>query len=103
MDKQMIARCGAYCGTCEWREKTNCQGCQASNGKMFWGECTVAKCSIEKEHNHCGHCSKLPCEDLQSAFDNPDHGDNGERLLNLQGWRDGKDTYLELTKRKSKL
>jgi hypothetical protein len=102
MDKQMIAMCGAYCGACEWKEQTNCPGCQTAQGKMFWGECSVAKCSIEKDHNHCGHCSKLPCENLQSAFDNPEHGDNGERLINLKNWKAGVETYLEITKPKVK-
>jgi len=100
MDKNMIAICGAYCGECQWREKTNCPGCQKSQSKMFWGECGVANCSIEKGYNHCGLCSSMPCENLQEAFDNPEHGDNGERLANLKGWAEGKDTYYSLTKKK---
>jgi hypothetical protein len=24
---------------------------------MFWGECLVAKCSIEKDIEHCGLCA----------------------------------------------
>ncbi len=67
---------------------------------MFWGECLVAKCSIEKGYSHCGFCSELPCGNLQSAFDNPEHGDNGERLINLKNWANGELTYLQLTKRK---
>ena len=98
MDESMIAMCGAYCGVCEWREQTNCPGCQKSSGQMFWGECLVAKCSIEKGYRHCGLCSELPCEKLQSAFDNPEHGDNGERLINLKAWANGEETYLKLTK-----
>ena len=101
MDKQMIAMCGAYCGECEWKEKTNCPGCQAAKAKIFWGECKVAKCCIEKGHSHCGHCGSLPCGQLQEAFDNPEHGDNGERLENLKGWAKGRETYLSLTKKKS--
>lgn len=100
MDRDMMSICGAYCGECEWKEPTNCPGCQKSQGKMFWGECQVAKCSIEKGHRHCGHCSELPCQMLQSAFDNPEHGDNGERLRNLKAWAEGKDTYLSITKKK---
>jgi hypothetical protein len=38
---------------------------------------------------------------LQAAFDNPEHGDNGERLINLRNWKDGKDTYTDLTKIKA--
>ena len=96
MDKQMIGRCGTYCGVCEWREKTSCPGCQECNGKPFWGNCAVAKCSIEKGLNHCGHCSDLPCEVLVAAYNTPGHEDNGERLLNLKNWASGKEEYLEL-------
>lgn len=96
----MISVCGAYCGDCDWKEKTNCPGCQQSASKMFWGECLVASCSIEKGYIHCGLCSELPCEKLQDAFNNPEHGDNGERLMNLKAWANGKDIYMQLTKRK---
>lgn len=100
MDKTLISMCGTYCGECEWKEKTNCPGCQKSQSNMFWGQCQVAKCAIEKGHNHCGHCLELPCQPLQEAFDNPEHGDNGERLANLKSWAAGNDTYLSLTKKK---
>jgi hypothetical protein len=96
MDKQMIGICGAYCGECEWREGTNCPGCQACQSKVFWGTCQIAKCAIEKKHTHCGTCSKLPCEKLTEAFINSEHGDNGERLMNLKGWAKGEETYLKL-------
>lgn len=35
MDKKMIGMCGAYCGVCEWKEKTNCPGCQDCESKPF--------------------------------------------------------------------
>lgn len=98
MNKQMIGMCGAYCEDCGWREKTNCPGCQACKGNMFWGQCSIAKCSIESGISHCGHCLKLPCDKLQEAFDNPEHGDNGERLINLKNWARGKDEYVKLSK-----
>ena len=96
MDRELIARCGAYCGSCEWRESTSCAGCQRAMGEMFWGNCLVAKCSIEKGFAHCGVCPDLPCAILQEAFDHPEHGDNGERLANLQAWARGEDTVIEL-------
>lgn len=96
MDKQMIGMCGAYCGVCEWKEKTNCPGCQTCQSKPFWGECSIAKCSIGKGYNHCGYCSNLPCDKLQDAFNNEEHGDNGERLINLKNWASGKENYLKL-------
>lgn len=96
MDKELIANCGAYCGDCEWKEKTNCPGCQKSKGEMFWGKCEVAKCSVEKELNHCGHCGQVPCAKLQEAFNNPEHGDNGERLMNLKNWAKGEHVVIKL-------
>ena len=96
MDRRLIARCGAYCGDCGWKEKMNCPGCQMANGNMFWGECRVAKCSIEKGIEHCGLCSNVPCDMLQEAFDHPEHGDKGERLANLTAWARGEDSYVKL-------
>lgn len=40
-DRSQIAYCGSYCGDCTWKEKTGCKGCQASQGNMFYGECSV--------------------------------------------------------------
>ena len=96
MDRELIGRCGAYCGVCEWKEKTNCPGCQRAKGNMFWGQCLIATCSIEKGIEHCGFCSSLPCDRLQQAFEHPEHGDSGERLANLRAWARGEDTYIEL-------
>ena len=98
MDREQIGMCGAYCGVCDWKAKTNCPGCQASKANVFWGECAVAKCCCERSFNHCGLCSELPCDILQQAFDNPEHGDNGERLANLKAWTEGADTFIEIGK-----
>ncbi len=96
MNKELIGMCGAYCGVCEWKERTNCPGCQKAKGKMFWGECAVAKCSMEKGISHCGLCSKLPCGILQEFSDDPEHGDHGERPANLKSWARGEETYVKL-------
>jgi hypothetical protein len=98
IDKQMIGMCGAYCAVCEWRERTNCAGCQKNKGDMFWGRCDVASCAVQRGYEHCGFCPDVPCPKLKEAFDNPEHGDNGERLANLKAWANGKETYLKLTK-----
>jgi len=96
----MIAVCGAYCGTCEWRPKTNCPGCLAAKGKMFWGVCGIARCAMAKGIAHCGLCPDMPCKELQNLSADPMHGDNGERLANLRAWARGEESYQELTKRK---
>ncbi len=97
MERQLIGRCGAYCGDCDWKEKMNCPGCQIRAGRPFWGLCEIAICSIEKRNFHCGECHLLPCYKLQAAFEMPDHGDNGERLTNLKNWAQGKDFFVKLT------
>jgi hypothetical protein len=96
MDKTQIGMCGAYCGTCKWKAKTGCAGCQACGGKMFWGTCAVAACCLGKGISHCGHCKDLPCDLLEGFFNNGEHGDNGERLANLKAWAAGKDEFIEL-------
>lgn len=100
MDMHLTGMCGAYYGVCEWRAKTNCPGCLASRSKMFWGVCEVARCAIEKGYQHCGLCPDVPCATLQGFFDNPEHGDNGERLANLKAWADGQCIYVELTRKR---
>ncbi len=96
MDKNMIAYCGTYCGDCEWKDKIGCKGCKANGGNMFWGECDKAKCCIEKGLAHCGECDKLPCQMLKDLFADPEHGDGGARLDNLQNWKNGNYTYRKL-------
>lgn len=102
MDMQLIGMCGAYCGVCEWREQTGCPGCLAAQSQMFWGTCAVAKCAGDKVAcakglPHCGLCPDVPCATLQSFFDDPEHGDNGERLHNLRAWARGETSFRELT------
>lgn len=96
MDKSMIAYCGSYCGVCEWKKKLGCNGCKANAGKMFWGECDKAMCCIEKGYEHCGQCSELPCAKLKLLFGDPEHGDKGVRLHNLQNWNNENYVYEKL-------
>ncbi len=98
MDMRLIAMCGAYCGVCSYREETNCPTCQVAKGDMFHGECQVAKCCVDKGLNHCGLCDDLPCDMLEAIFNNPEHGDDGERLDNLKSWARGEETYVMLPK-----
>lgn len=97
MKKEMQAYCGTYCETCDWKDKVDCKGCKAYGGEIFWGSCQVADCAISKSLDHCGQCEDMPCDKLREAFDNPEHGDNGERLENLKKWRDGKASMLKVT------
>jgi hypothetical protein len=67
---------------------------------MFWGVCNVAKCAIAKGIQHCGLCPEVPCITLQRFFDDPEHGDNGERLSNLRAWARGELGFRELARKK---
>ena len=96
MDRRMMGMCGAYCGVCPAKESGDCPGCQTARSNMFWGRCRVAKCAIKKGFLHCGLCPDLPCEALLEYFNDPEHGDYGERLINLKAWAHGEETYLEL-------
>ena len=37
-----------------------------------------------------------PCDKLESAYNDPEHGDNGERLTNLRMWSEGKISTLKV-------
>lgn len=86
MNREMMAYCGTYCEECKWKDKTNCKGCKANKGNMFWGECDKAVCCIEKKLEHCGECAQMPCSKLLELFNDPEHGDKGTRLTNLKNW-----------------
>lgn len=60
------------------------------------GECDKAKCCIEKNFEHCGECGAMPCQKLRELFDDPEHGDMGARLCNLQNWKNGNYVYEKL-------
>jgi len=64
----------------------NCPGCLAAKGAMFWGSCEIATCCINKGHAHCGKCDVFPCALLTSFAYDPEQGDNGERIRNLESW-----------------
>ena len=96
LDGQMKAFCGTYCGACEWKEKTNCPGCRACQGEMFWGQCDKAQCCMDRGYEHCGLCPDAPCQKLQDLFADLEHGDGGARMNNLRNWARGVETYEKL-------
>lgn len=96
MNEEMMAYCGTYCETCDWKEKMNCKGCKKHEGKVFWGNCAIAECARSKDLSHCGECEDMPCEKLKDAYNNKDHGDNGERLANLIKWSNNEISTLKV-------
>jgi len=80
----MYAMCGTDCSECNYKEKMNCEGCHSKKGEMFWGECKIAKCVINKGYKTCAECLKFPCVDLKEFAYDAEHGDNGLRIENLR-------------------
>ncbi len=79
------SRCGIYCSECEYKISMGCKGC-VNIEKPFWGECLVKKCCENKELEHCGQCSKFPCELLISFSYDKEQGDNGLRIKHCRMW-----------------
>jgi putative acetyltransferase len=94
--KEYAARCGIYCGDCNYREKMSCPGCQKAEGKIFWGECPVAGCVMSKGFHDCSECPDLPCDLLKSFAYDKEQGDDGLRIRTLEAWKSiGFDKWLE--------
>ena len=88
INEHQIARCGLHCDICTFREAMNCPSCLYANGDMFWGTCQIANCCKEKKFDNCSQCDEFPCDDLIAFSHDPEHGDNGERIRNLEILRD---------------
>jgi hypothetical protein len=87
MEDEMIeSYCGLLCSKCEWKESTGCKGCIDLKGKVFWGDCPIAGCCIEKGISHCGECEHIPCELLSQFSHDEEHGDEGQRILQCKEW-----------------
>ena len=88
MNKKFAARCGIVCEGCKFIRENNCGGCRETGGNPFWGECRLAKCSIEKELEHCGECSDFPCDMLREFAYDKEQGDDGKRIEMLEKWNE---------------
>jgi len=86
MAEAFMGKCGIYCGDCKFRQKTNCPGCGKTAPNMFWGECRLARCCIEKGYDHCGLCPDVPCAMLKEFSFDATHGDNGVRIERCMAW-----------------
>ncbi len=55
-DKNLIAFCGLYCGSCRSYLKGKCPGCR-DNVKATW--CKVRVCGIENNLQSCADCKSV--------------------------------------------
>lgn len=82
--------CGKSCEACDMKEKLSCSGCKAGPGRMYGGECPVAKCCQERGHNTCATCNQNNwCAKQQNAKD------MAKNRLQKQEWERKKQEQLE--------
>lgn len=80
------SRCGLLCSQCEFRASMGCGMC-VNSPAPFHGACAVKNCCEEKGLEYCGTCSQFPCQLLKEYAYDPEHGDNGARIIQCQNWR----------------
>lgn len=76
MNRDYLAPCGEYCGTCKFLNRTetpNCLGCHIHKGEPLWGTCKLYACANEHNVHHCGACEDFPCDLFINQYD-PSHG-----------------------------
>lgn len=61
--KQLIGKCGFYCGSCPDFTKGICKGCRTAHKK---GDCYTFDCVDEQELEFCGTCNKFPCKEIMT-------------------------------------
>ncbi|MGA2090476.1 MAG: hypothetical protein ABSH12_03315 [Endomicrobiales bacterium] len=66
-DKNLVAKCGLYCGACKKYRKGICEGC-AGNVKATW--CSVRKCCTAARIASCAECSICTTVNDCSLFNN---------------------------------
>jgi hypothetical protein len=58
-DKDLIAFCGLYCGSCRSYLKGKCPGCK-ENTNASW--CKVRQCCMENDLQSCADCKTMALE-----------------------------------------
>jgi len=103
MDANLVAPCGAYCGTCKFldrEEQPSCSGCGGQNGQPFWGRCKLHAC-VKDRVEHCGACEEFPCDLFVESFD-PAHGQKSAFTragLLMYRRRAGTQRFVEMSER----
>jgi hypothetical protein len=72
----IFSGCGTVCDDCEYfkgEREPRCEGCNAREGRPFWGECPTYSCVAEHGVEHCGLCDEFPCDKFMGMYD-PEHG-----------------------------
>ena len=66
--------CGKTCAECAQRETLSCSGCKTGPGKLYGGDCELAKCCRSKGHQECTTCGfKGNCGTLRGKERMPEY------------------------------
>lgn len=60
-DKNLISKCGFFCGSCPTFTNGSCKGCRAEH-KL--GDCFTFDCVDKHKLDYCGQCKSFPCDDI---------------------------------------
>ena len=66
-DKNLVAYCGLYCGSCGAYHRNRCKGCH-DNVKASW--CKIRTCCINNKYLTCAECQKHTDIQQCSFFNN---------------------------------
>jgi hypothetical protein len=104
MSTSYYSPCGIVCDDCPWykgEEEPKCLGCQAIDGKPFWGQCPTYSCTVDKSVEHCGLCGDFPCEDFMARYDPREGPKNSVIRAGLLAYRarQGDEKAVSLTRR----
>jgi len=87
-DLTLAASCGLYCGDCDYLSDKCQGGCGQVRGKPFWTTqfnlevCPLYDCCVNQHHlEHCGLCSKFPCEPFINLRDPALSDEEAEQAL----------------------
>ena len=65
-DFSKVTACGGNCETCQYFQKGNCRGCNATGGERVWegrkSICEIVSCCQKHKVPYCGACTEFPCE-----------------------------------------
>ncbi len=61
MNKNLLGKCGFYCGCCPTYLKCGCAGCMDAHQAR---DCFTRDCVLEKALACCGACERFPCDTI---------------------------------------
>ena len=68
-DRELVAYCGLYCGSCKKHISGACPGCHENN-KASW--CKIRACNIEHHYASCADCTEfknpMDCKKFNNFF-----------------------------------